>query len=91
MTPAPPTGQVTFLLTDIQGSTRMWERASQVMPDVLARHDELMRTSVGDHGGLLIKSKGEGDSTFSVFASPVDAASAALAAQHAIDDRALAS
>ncbi len=85
MTPAPPTGQVTFLLTDIQGSTRMWERASQVMPDVLARHDELMRTSVGDHGGLLIKSKGEGDSTFSVFASPVDAASAALAAQHAID------
>jgi class 3 adenylate cyclase len=79
-----PTGVVTFLLTDIVGSTRLWEAVPAAMADALARHDSLIREAVSRHGGILLKSRGEGDSTFCVFHRPSDAAVAALAAQEAL-------
>jgi tetratricopeptide (TPR) repeat protein len=60
----------TLLLTDVEGSTRLWEADRQAMAGALARHDRLVSQAVADHGGRLVKAKGEGDSTFSVFTSP---------------------
>ena len=79
-----PRGAVTFLLTDVEGSVRMWERAPEAMGVAIARHDEIAREVVAAHGGLLRKTRGEGDSTFSVFVSAVDAVRAALAFQLAL-------
>jgi class 3 adenylate cyclase len=61
---------LTFLLTDVEGSTRLWEAHHQAMGEALARHDRLVSQVVVDHGGRLVKAKGEGDSSFSVFTSP---------------------
>jgi predicted ATPase/class 3 adenylate cyclase len=80
-----PTGVVTFVLTDIVGSTVMWERASAVMEAALARHEEIVSEAVADHHGLLLRRRGEGDSTFSVFARASDGVAAAYAAQIAIE------
>jgi predicted ATPase/class 3 adenylate cyclase len=80
-----PTGVVTFLLTDIAGSTRLWEADQHAMALALARHDELIADAVARYGGQLLKTRGEGDSTFSVFASVSHAAAAAIHIQRAID------
>jgi class 3 adenylate cyclase len=79
-----PSGVVTFLLTDVVGSTRLWEASPATMTVALARHDELLREAVESNGGVLLKSKGEGDSTFSVFARASAAVAAASDAQRAI-------
>lgn len=76
-----PTGKVTFLLTDVEGSTRLWEAHSVEMSQALARHDDLIRESVGSCGGVIVKTRGEGDSTFTVFRSAGDAVSCALKLQ----------
>ena len=73
-----PSGVVTFLLTDIEGSTEMWERAPKEMGAALARHDEIVSDVVRAAGGSIVKTKGEGDSTLSVFQRATDAAGAAL-------------
>jgi predicted ATPase/class 3 adenylate cyclase len=75
---------LTFLLTDIEGSTRLWETHRQAMEEALARHDRLVSQVVADHGGRLVKAKGEGDSSFSVFTSPAQAVAAALELQRAL-------
>jgi len=72
---------LTFLMTDVQGSTRLWEELPALMPDVMRRQEEIIQRAVADNGGRLIKSKGEGDSTFSVFENPSGAVRAALTAQ----------
>ena len=79
-----PSGIVTFLLTDIEGSTALWERAPEVMAVALERHDALVDEHVGRRHGFVIKSKGEGDSTLSVFRRVTDAAAAAGELQHAM-------
>jgi predicted ATPase/class 3 adenylate cyclase len=79
-----PTGVVTFLMTDVEGSTRMWEERPEVASVVVARHEVLIGAAVGDLGGELVKSKGEGDSTFSVFAESSAAALAAVETQRAL-------
>jgi predicted ATPase/class 3 adenylate cyclase len=79
-----PTGTVTFLLTDIAGSTRLWEQHPDRMPAALARHDALLATAIARHGGAVVKHRGEGDSLFAVFARARDAAAAALSAQRAL-------
>ena len=61
------TRAVTFLLTDIEGSTAAWEADAGAMAVALARHDELVEQVVTSRGGRLIKTRGEGDATFSVF------------------------
>src|SRR5438874_6889157 len=78
-----PSGTVTFLFTDIEGSTRLWEQHPQAMEGALARHDALAAEVIGRHGGTLVKHRGEGDSLFAVFPRAVDAVSAAFALQQA--------
>lgn len=79
-----PDGVVTLLMTDVSGSTRLWEERPDIAGDVLDRHEAVIETSVLDHGGVMIRSKGEGDSTFSVFTDPSRAASAAVEVQRAL-------
>jgi predicted ATPase/class 3 adenylate cyclase len=78
-----PGGTVTFLLTDVEGSTALWEEAPEAMRTALARHDALFEKAVAEHGGVHIRPRGEGDSRFAVFASAPDAVTAALAVQRA--------
>lgn len=78
------TRAVTFLLTDIEGSTAAWEADAEAMAVALARHDELVEQVVTSRGGRLIKTRGEGDATFSVFDRPSAAAAAAVELQDAI-------
>ncbi|MEA2272684.1 MAG: eukaryotic-like serine/threonine-protein kinase, partial [Solirubrobacteraceae bacterium] len=79
-----PTGVTTFCLSDIEGSTSMWDSDPAAMAAALVRHDELITDCVEAHGGHLIKSMGEGDSTLSVFDSAPRALDAALAATRAL-------
>jgi class 3 adenylate cyclase len=72
-----PAGTVTFLLTDIEGSTRLWESDPEAMELALGRHDRLLAEVIGEHGGAVITSRGEGDSFFAVFPSAVSAVEAA--------------
>ncbi|WP_433993785.1 BTAD domain-containing putative transcriptional regulator [Mycolicibacterium porcinum] len=78
------TRAVTFLLTDIEGSTAAWEVDARAMAVALARHDELVEQVITSRGGRLIKTRGEGDATFSVFERPSAAAAAAIELQDAI-------
>src|ERR1700742_486 len=75
---------VTFLLTDIEGSTAAWEADAAAMALALARHDELAEQVVTSQGGRLIKTRGEGHPTFSVSDRPSAAAAAAMELQDAI-------
>ena len=54
-----PTGTVTFLFTDIEGSTRRWEEQPAAMQDALARHDALLRTAIEAHDGYVFKTIGD--------------------------------
>jgi predicted ATPase/class 3 adenylate cyclase len=82
-TPGPlPTGTVTFLFSDIEGSTQRWERDRSAMQDAVRRHDALVRTAIDENGGFIFKTIG--DAFCAVFARPEDAVAAALAAQRAI-------
>src|SRR5688572_20756015 len=76
-------GTVTFLVTDVEGSTALWEQASEAMRTALARHDALFEQAVARHGGVHIRPRGEGDSRFAIFASAPDSVAAALAIQRA--------
>ena len=78
-----PTGTITFLLTDVEGSTPLWEQAPEAMRAALNRHDALFEQTVSEHGGAHIRSRGEGDSRFAVFPSASNAIRAALAIQRA--------
>ena len=79
-----PTGVVTFLMTDIEGSTRLWEREPEAMRRALLRHDAVVTACINARDGHVVKSKGEGDSVFAVFSHVRDAVSAALVAQCAL-------
>jgi WD40 repeat protein/class 3 adenylate cyclase len=72
-----PTGVVTVCMTDVEGSTRLWETHAPAMRAVLVRHDALVAQVVEAHGGRLLESMGEGDSTVSIFTGAASAASAA--------------
>jgi predicted ATPase/class 3 adenylate cyclase len=72
-----PTGTITFLLTDIEGSTRLWETVPDAMEVALERHNRLLTGVIEDHGGAVVTSRGEGDSFFAVFASAAAALEAA--------------
>ncbi|HEY7107504.1 MAG TPA: adenylate/guanylate cyclase domain-containing protein [Acidimicrobiia bacterium] len=75
-----PTGTVTFLFTDLEGSTRLWEAHPDAMQIALARHDEILRGTVERHDGYVIKTLGDG--FHAVFADASDAVMAAVDAQH---------
>jgi hypothetical protein len=72
-----PSGTVTFLLTDIEGSTRLWESVPEAMEVALERHNRVVTGVIEDHGGVVVTARGEGDGFFAVFASAVSAVEAA--------------
>ena len=74
-----PTGTVTFLFTDLEGSTRLWDEQPQAMKAVLARHDEILRGATEAQGGVVVKSTGDG--LHAAFASADGALMAAAAGQ----------
>ena len=77
-----PTGDVTFLFSDMEGSTRLWERFPETMPAVLARHDALFSEAVAAGGGDIFKRGG--DSFCIAFPHPVAAVTAGLAVQRGL-------
>jgi predicted ATPase/class 3 adenylate cyclase len=81
---SPPTGTVTFLFTDIEGSTRMWERSPQAMQAALARHDELLKRAIAERGGYVFKTVG--DAFCCAFWTVTDALDAALEIQRTLFD-----
>jgi class 3 adenylate cyclase len=83
MTAAAPSGVVTFLFTDVEGSTSRWEKDANAMQAALAAHDEVLRLAIEVHGGFLFKHTGDG--VCAAFASPRSAVDAAVAAQRALE------
>ena len=77
-----PTGTVTLLFTDIEGSTRLWEAHAAAMRTALARHDALLRHCINDHDGHVFKTGG--DAFCAAFHTASDALAAALDAQRAL-------
>jgi predicted ATPase/class 3 adenylate cyclase len=77
-------GVTTFLFTDIEGSTRLWERAPDLMHAALAQHDAIARASVEQHRGSVVKMIGDG--VHAAFADPLDALRATLRLQLALAD-----
>jgi class 3 adenylate cyclase len=74
---------VTFLFTDVEGSTRRWETDADAMRAALAVHDEVLRSAIEAHGGFLFKHTGDG--ACAAFASPRSAVDAAVTAQLALE------
>src|SRR5579859_4439978 len=77
-----PSGVVTFLFTDIAGSTQLWEQHPTAMQAALARHDALLGQTLAAHGGYVFKTVG--DSFCAAFAHPAGALQAAVAIQRAL-------
>jgi predicted ATPase/class 3 adenylate cyclase/tetratricopeptide (TPR) repeat protein len=77
-----PSGVVTFLITDIDRSARLWENSPERMADALARHDHLIEDAVRAHGGHVFKHSGDG--LLAVFSAASTAVAAAVDAQRAL-------
>src|SRR5437016_14536989 len=77
-----PSGTVTFLFTDIEGSTRLWEQFPDAMRVALARHDALLREAIETHDGFVFKTVG--DAFCAAFHTAPNALNAALASQRAL-------
>ena len=75
----PASGTIAFLFTDIEGSTRLWERFPDAMKDALRRHDAILRGAIEGSGGQVVKTTGDG--MMAVFGNVADGASASLLAQ----------
>ena len=82
--PSLPSGMVTFLLTDVEGSTRIWEADPSRARAGFERHDALVAEHLASFGGGRPRDQGEGDSAFAVFARATDALGCALALQRAM-------
>ena len=83
MTVAAPSGVVTFLFTDVEGSTRRWEKDADAMRVALAAHDEVLRSAIEAHGGFMFKHTGDG--VCAAFSSPKAAVDAAIVAQRKLE------
>ena len=81
--PALPAGTVTFLFTDIEGSTRMMQAHPVQMGNALARHHELLRQAVESHGGIVFETLGDG--VYAAFARASDGVRAALKGQQLVE------
>src|SRR5262245_51906908 len=77
-----PTGTITFLFTDIEGSTRLWEQHREAMWAALARHDAILTQVITAHCGVIVKTTGDG--AHAVFTCASDALAAALVAQRTL-------
>ena len=74
---------MTFLFTDVEGSTRRWENDANEMRIALAAHDEVLRAAIEAHGGFMFKHTGDG--MCAAFSSPRAAVDAAIAAQRKLE------
>src|SRR5262249_10998057 len=74
-----PSGTVTFLFTDIEGSTTRWEHHPEAMRLALARHDSILRSAIEQHDGYIVKTMG--DAFHGAFSRAADAVAAVLDAQ----------
>src|SRR5579872_6308033 len=77
-----PTGTVTFLFTDIEGSTKLWDEHPETMWSALARHDVILRQAIEQNGGVVFKTVG--DAFCAAFSTAPDALAAALDAQRTL-------
>jgi len=77
-----PTGTVTFLFTDIEGSTRLVQEVGEEWADLVARHDEILRAAIASGDGTEVRT--EGDAFFAVFPTVAGAVNAAVGAQRAL-------
>ncbi len=77
-----PCGTLTFLCTDIAGSSQLWEQHPEAMRLALARHDTILRETIAAHEGIVFKSGGDG--VYAAFTRAPDALAAAVAAQQAL-------
>ena len=73
---------LTFLFTDLEGSSKLWEQHRQSMTEALERHDAILRDAVESSNGEVVKTTGDG--LMAVFSSPADGVSACLEAQHGL-------
>lgn len=78
-----PSGTLTFLFTDLEGSTALWEAQPDLMRDAVARHDELLTATIGRSGGQVVKTTGDG--IVAVFANASEAVAGARGCQQALD------
>jgi class 3 adenylate cyclase len=78
-----PSGTVTFLFTDIEGSTRLWQQDEAAMRLAVARHDQLLRGVVAEHGGVVFSTMGDG--LAAAFQTASAAVSCAIEAQRRLD------
>ncbi|WP_197513779.1 NB-ARC domain-containing protein, partial [Mycobacterium sp. 1165178.9] len=79
----PPSGVVTFLFTDIEGSTRRWESGADAMRVALAAHDKVLRSAIEAHDGFVFSHTGDGMAA--AFTSPMAAVEAAVDAQRELE------
>ena len=82
--PELPSGTVTFLFTDVEDSTPIWEQFPSAMRQAMERHDELIDSLAKKHNGFLVRPRGEGDSRFVVFEHAIDAVNTGLAIQQGL-------
>ncbi|HET9909752.1 MAG TPA: adenylate/guanylate cyclase domain-containing protein [Anaerolineales bacterium] len=82
----PPSGTVTFLFTDIEGSTQLAQQYPRQMPSLLNRHHEILRSAIHSHNGYIFQN--EGDSLAVAFHSPMDALNTAFDAQQQLQSEA---
>jgi predicted ATPase/class 3 adenylate cyclase/DNA-binding CsgD family transcriptional regulator len=78
-----PTGTVTLLLADVEGSTRLWETQPEQMTAAMARLNQTVSETIAEHDGVRPVEQGEGDSFVAAFARASDAVAAALEMQRA--------
>ena len=78
-----PLGTVTFLLTDIEGSTRAWQTERSGLAEAVQQHYEILDRAITAHGGVRPEEQGEGDSVVAVFTGAAEAVAAAVEAQRA--------
>ena len=78
-----PTGTVTFLFTDIEGSTKLWEQYPEAMKPALAKHDSILKEAVESNRGQIVKTAGDG--IHAVFPTAIDGINAAITAQHKLN------
>jgi class 3 adenylate cyclase len=78
-----PVGTATFMLTDVEGSTRLWKSVPHAMGGAVCRHYELLEEAISRHGGVRPLEQGEGDSVVAAFTRASDALAAALDTQRA--------
>lgn len=79
-----PKGTVTFLFTDVEGSTALWEHYPDEAQTALIRHDVLVEEIVAKHHGVIVRPQCEGDSRFAVFTTTPDSLEAAVELQQAL-------